>query len=134
MGGRAGRPDREQGGAAPRRADTIPIPRRGGTIIARPGRIRDATKPLDILQKDGPSFSVDGWKGEWQTWSFHVAFTAPEGLVLRQISYRDRGRERPIFYRASITEMVVPYADPTANRFWKGGMPAVVREPRAFLK
>jgi primary-amine oxidase len=29
------------------------------------------------------------------------------------------GSERPIIYRASVTDMIVPYADPTANHFWK---------------
>jgi primary-amine oxidase len=85
---------------------------------------RSPLKPLDIVQKDGPNFSVEGWKVQWQNWSFRVGFTAREGLVLHQISYRDGKRDRPIIYRASITEMVVPYADPTANHFWKSAFDA----------
>jgi len=85
---------------------------------------RSPLKPLDIVQKDGPNFSVEGWKVQWQNWSFRVGFTAREGLVLHQISYRDGTRDRPIIYRASITEMVVPYADPTANHFWKSAFDA----------
>ena len=71
------------------------------------------------MQPEGPSFSVDGWKVRWQNWSFRVGLTPREGLVLHQIAFRDGGRKRPIIYRASVTEMVVPYADPTANHFWK---------------
>jgi len=81
-------------------------------------------KPLDLVQKEGPSFKVEGWRISWQNWSFRVGFTAREGLVLHQIAYRDGGRERPIIYRASVTEMVVPYADPTANHFWKSAFDA----------
>ncbi len=33
-------------------------------------------------------------------------------------------RERPIIYRASVTDMIVPYADPTANHFWKSAFDA----------
>ena len=41
-----------------------------------------------------------------------MGFTAREGLVLHTVSYTDQGRERPLLYRASLSEMVVPYGDP----------------------
>ncbi len=90
---------------------------------------RTTVKRLDIIQKDGPSFKVDGWKVEWQNWSFRVGFSAREGLVLNQISMKDataknESKERPIVYRASLTEMVVPYSDPTTNNFWKNAFDA----------
>ncbi len=85
---------------------------------------RTDLKPLDLVQKEGPSFTVEGWKVAWQNWSFRIGFTAREGLILHQVAYRDGGRERPILYRASVTEMVVPYADPTANHFWKSAFDA----------
>ena len=105
--------------------DMVPIPKtkRNYNREAWPNT-RRSLKPLDIVQKDGPSFSVEGWKVQWQNWSFRLGFTAREGLVLHQISYRDGQRDRPIIYRASITEMVVPYADPTANHFWKSAFDA----------
>jgi primary-amine oxidase len=34
------------------------------------------------------------------------------------------GRLRPVVFRASVTEMVVPYADPTANHYWKSAFDA----------
>jgi len=85
---------------------------------------RTDLKPLDLVQNEGPSFTVEGWKVAWQNWSFRVGFTAREGLILHQVAYRDGARERPILYRASVTEMVVPYADPTANHFWKSAFDA----------
>jgi primary-amine oxidase len=98
----------------------IPIPKtkRNYQRAAYPSSRRDV-KPLDIVQPEGPSFKVDGWQVEWQNWSFRVGFTAREGVVVHQLGYRDGERLRPIIYRASVTEMVVPYADPTANHFWK---------------
>jgi primary-amine oxidase len=42
-----------------------------------------------------------------------------EGLTLHQISFRDGDRDRPIVYRASLAEMVVPYADPSPVRYWQ---------------
>ena len=41
-----------------------------------------------------------------------VGFNAREGLTIHDVRYTDRGKKRPILYRASLTEMVVPYGDP----------------------
>jgi primary-amine oxidase len=42
-------------------------------------------------------------------WDLRVGFNGREGLVLHQIGYTKNGKRRPIIYRASIAEMVVPY-------------------------
>src|SRR5262245_28434561 len=73
---------------------------------------RKDVKPIDITQPQGPSFTVEGRRVRWQNWSFVVGFNAREGLTLHDIRYRDGGKDRPILYRASLTEMVVPYGDP----------------------
>ncbi|QCK84568.1 primary-amine oxidase [Phreatobacter aquaticus] len=105
--------------------EIIPIPKKKRNYNRESlGTPRQDVRPLDIVQKEGPSFSVDGWKVDWQNWSFRLGFTPREGLVLHQLSYRDGGRDRPIIYRASVTEMVVPYADPTTNHFWKSAFDA----------
>ena len=69
---------------------------------------RDDVKPIEITQPDGPSFTVDGWKVQWQKWSMRIGFNPREGIVLHEITYTDRGETRPIVYRASLSEMVVP--------------------------
>ncbi len=73
---------------------------------------RSDIKPLDIKQPQGPSFQVDGRHVRWQKWSFVVGFNAREGLTLHHLRYNDGGKERSVLYRASLTEMVVPYGDP----------------------
>ncbi|MGL4322695.1 MAG: primary-amine oxidase [Beijerinckiaceae bacterium] len=105
--------------------DIVPIPKtkRNYNRESWPNTRKDL-KPLDLVQGEGPSFMVDGWQVKWQNWIFRVGFTPREGLVLHHLRYDDKGRERPIIYRASITEMVVPYADPTANNFWKSAFDA----------
>ena len=69
------------------------------------------SRPIEITQPDGPSFTVDGWKVQWQKWSMRVGFNPREGITLHEITYTDRGETRPIIYRASLSEMVVPYGD-----------------------
>jgi primary-amine oxidase len=83
-----------------------------------PDQRRDI-KPLEITQPDGPSFTVDGYQVTWQNWSFVIGFNAREGLTLHHLRYRDKGRDRSVLYRASLTEMVVPYGDPGPTQFRK---------------
>ncbi|MFD2215487.1 primary-amine oxidase [Metabacillus endolithicus] len=72
---------------------------------------RNDLKPLDIIQPEGPSFEIDGHNIKWQKWDIRFSFTPREGLVLHTVGYEDKGKTRPILYRAALSEMVVPYAD-----------------------
>lgn len=76
----------------------------------RPEPSRNTTKPLLVSQPEGPSFAIadDSNHVEWEKWSFHVGFNYREGLTLHDVRYDSR----PIFYRLSLAEMFVPYADP----------------------
>ena len=78
------------------------------------GGYRTDLKPINITQPEGVSFKVKGRVIEWQNWSVHVGFNYREGIVLNNISYFDKneGKLRPIFYRLSLAEMVVPYGNP----------------------
>ncbi len=81
--------------------------------------LRTDVQPLEIVQPEGPSFEVQGHQVRWQKWQFRLGFTPREGLVLYTIGYADQGRLRPILYRASLAEMVVPYGDPRPFHFRK---------------
>ncbi|KAG7090033.1 hypothetical protein E1B28_011653 [Marasmius oreades] len=70
---------------------------------------REGLKPLHIVQPEGVSFKVTGHELEWQNWKMHVAFSHREGVVLSTITYNDNGEVRPLIYRLSLAEMVVPY-------------------------
>ena len=98
----------------------VPLPPNDGNYAAEfVKEFRTDLKPLDIVQPEGPSFQVDGNDVSWQKWNFRVGFTSREGLVLHTISYEDQGRKRPIIYRASLTELTVPYGDPLPQNFRK---------------
>ena len=83
-----------------------------------PDQRRDI-KPLEITQPEGPSFTVDGYLVAWQNWKFVIGFNAREGLTLHHLRYRDGNEDRSILYRASLTEMVVPYGHPGGGHFRK---------------
>jgi primary-amine oxidase len=97
-----------------------PVPMAEHNYAARfQERWRTDLKPLEIVQPEGPSFTVEGNLVRWQKWQIRVGFTGREGLVLHEIAYDDDGRLRPILSRASLAEMVVPYGDPTAAHYRK---------------
>ncbi|KAF9235139.1 copper amine oxidase [Melanogaster broomeanus] len=73
---------------------------------------RDDVKPLHVVQPEGVSFKIDGHTLEWQKWKMHIAFTHREGIALSTVTYNDDGEIRPILYRLSLAEMVVPYGAP----------------------
>ena len=103
----------------------VPVPPESGNFdVAAAGELRADIAPLDITQPDGPGFTVDGRVVRWQRWQLHVGFTPREGLVLHRIGYEDGGRLRPIMHRASLSEMVVPYGDPSPTHYFKNAFDA----------
>ncbi|EXJ78186.1 hypothetical protein A1O3_09347 [Capronia epimyces CBS 606.96] len=65
-------------------------------------------KPLQIVQPEGPSFSITGRTVHWQKWTFQLGWTIREGPVLHDVRYDGRR----LFYRVAMSEMTVPYGDP----------------------
>ncbi|KAF2115588.1 copper amine oxidase [Lophiotrema nucula] len=74
--------------------------------------LRTDLKPLNVVQPEGASFSVtqEGTSNvlTWQKWNFRVGFNQREGMVLYDVRYDGR----PLFYRLSLSDMNIPYADP----------------------
>ncbi|VVJ16300.1 Monoamine oxidase [Amycolatopsis camponoti] len=99
----------------------VPVPRESGDYDdpAVHGPLRTTQKPIEITQPEGSSLHLDGNLLTWEKWSLRVGFDAREGLVLHQIGFDEGDGVRPIVHRASIAEMVVPYADPAPVRSWQ---------------
>ncbi|MEV6344191.1 primary-amine oxidase [Actinoplanes sp. NPDC051851] len=94
----------------------IPVSEEAGPLTTGAfGPDREGLKPLDVVQPEGPSFSVDGWKVEWQGWTFRVGFTHREGLVLYDLEFLGR----PVLKRAACNEMYVPYLDSNSTQYRK---------------
>ena len=102
-----------------------PIPPTSGSYYPEDnGPLRTDLRPLEITQPEGPSFTVEDNLIRWQKWSLRVGMDPLEGLVLWRVGYEDGGRVRPILYRASVSEMVVPYGDPGPMHAWKSAFDA----------
>ncbi|KAG0150116.1 hypothetical protein CROQUDRAFT_38837 [Cronartium quercuum f. sp. fusiforme G11] len=86
-----------------------------------PGHIEAGTYVKDALERaldekmiEEALKALNGNQLYWQNWKMHIGFNYREGLVLNTISYKDEGVYRPMFYRMSLVEMVVPYGSPEA--------------------
>ncbi|MEV1293617.1 primary-amine oxidase [Pseudonocardia sp. NPDC049635] len=95
----------------------VPVPATSGNFDdpAVQGPPLDSLRPIEITQPEGRSFTVEDGRVRWGKWDLRVGFNEREGLTLHQIAFDDR----PVCYRASVAEMVVPYADPAPVRFWQ---------------
>jgi primary-amine oxidase len=94
----------------------LPVPMREVNYEAQFfDKFRSRLKPLDIVQPEGPSFALDGHDVRWDKWSLTIGFNAREAITLHDISYDGR----PLFRRASLVEMVVPYGSPDAGHYRK---------------
>ncbi|HVM30880.1 MAG TPA: primary-amine oxidase [Candidatus Limnocylindrales bacterium] len=97
-----------------------PVPKQSGDFSPEDiGPARADLRPLEIIQPEGPSFVLDGHLLRWQKWEMRVGFHPVEGLVLHRVGYRDGERLRPLLYRAALSEMIVPYADPSISQWWR---------------
>jgi len=101
--------------------DITHVPTESGDYLdpAVRGPLRTSLKPIEIRQPEGASFSLDGDLLQWERWSLRVGFNGREGLTLHQMGFEDQGRIRPIINRASVSEMVVNYGDPTPTHAWQ---------------
>ncbi|KAH6623646.1 copper amine oxidase [Chaetomium tenue] len=75
--------------------------------------LRTDLKPLQVVQPEGASFTVENFSElgrliRWQKWDLKVGFNQREGMVLYDVHYDNK----PLFYRLSLSDMSIPYADP----------------------
>lgn len=94
---------------------------------------RTTMKPYQVVQPEGPSFTVKGHLIEWEKWRFRVGFNWREGktwlrrnrigtdnsfagLTLHDLFFNGKSA----FYRLSLSEMFVPYGDPRNPIYRKG--------------
>lgn len=76
-------------------------------------------KPLVVKQPSGSSFTLNGHEVRWDKWKLSYALHAREGLVIHQAGWMEGKTFRPILYRGSLAEMVVPYGDADPNHNWR---------------
>jgi primary-amine oxidase len=99
--------------------EIIPIPQTPGPYRENQTGANIKLRDLAIVQSEGASFSVEGWKVNWERWNLRVGFCQREGLVIHDVKFKDQDKERKIAHRLSIAELVIPYGDPSQGAYRK---------------
>lgn len=104
---------------------SVPVPADGSRYdSAAVGPQRAALPPIRIEQPGGAGFHVNGHEVTWDNWSFHFRVDPRVGLIVSLARYRDGERWRSVLYEASLSEMFVPYMDPSRPYYAFGFMDA----------
>ncbi len=81
-----------------------------------PGSIgprRAVPSPMRIDQPLGPGYKLDGNIIEWQNWRFHVRPDQRVGTIVSTVTYRSNDQARPVLYQGHLSELFIPYMDPS---------------------
>ena len=97
----------------------VPIP--GGNSELDPGStgVRDNAKPIVQIAPEGSNISVNGSMVQWQNWSFHLRWELREGVVVSLVHYQDGDRSRSVLYQGHLSEIFVPYQDPSEGWYYR---------------
>jgi primary-amine oxidase len=77
------------------------------------GPPRAVPSPMRVDQPLGPGYKLDGNVIEWQKWRFHVRADQRVGTIVSTVTYDDNGHARPVLYQGHLSEIFVPYMDPS---------------------
>jgi primary-amine oxidase len=104
--------------------EVVPVPQAPGRYDAASFPAARALAPLEIVQPSGAGFTVEDGLLAWGPWRLRLSMHPIEGLVLHDVRYVDGEWTRPVLYRASLAEMVVPYGSTSPNHWWKNAFDA----------
>ena len=85
------------------------------------GRVRES-RPVTQAAPQGSNVTFDQSFVRWENWSFHLRWDIRAGTVISLASYTDHGKTRPILYQGSLSEIFVPYQDPTVAWYFRNYM------------
>lgn len=80
--------------------------------------------PMRIDQPAGAAYTLEGNQVAWDSWRFHVRPDQRVGTVISLVRWVEEARERPILYEGSLSEIFVPYMDPSAGWYTRNFLDA----------
>jgi primary-amine oxidase len=83
--------------------------------------------PISMEQPAGPSFTVTkDHQVKWAGWDFHIKADARAGIIISGLGIIDpeTGKRREVMYKGLVSELFVPYMDPTDAWYFKTYMDA----------
>lgn len=92
----------------------VPLPK--GTVGYDRASVGTRSNPVNKIaysQPGGASFAIDGHVIRWQDWEMHYRVEQQNGLILSNVTFTNRGEKRSVLYQGSVSELFVPYMDPS---------------------
>ncbi|QDC10614.1 tyramine oxidase [Oceanicola sp. D3] len=87
--------------------------------VAERAPLRPETNPVTMTQEGGPNFTIEGSNISWDLFDFNLRTEKRAGLVLSNINVMDGDVKRPIIYQTHLSEVFVPYMDPSEGWYWR---------------
>ncbi|WP_019645778.1 copper amine oxidase [Novispirillum itersonii] len=87
--------------------------------IAARAPLRPKMNPATVQQPGGPNFRIDGSHLEWDIWRFNFRIDKRPGLVLSNLDVKDGNDWRSVIYQTHLSEVFVPYMDPSEGWYWR---------------
>lgn len=81
--------------------------------------LRPESNPAKLVQEGDPNFKITGSHVEWDIWRFNYRIDKRPGLVLSNLDVNDQGNWRSVIYQTHLSEVFVPYMDPTEGWYWR---------------
>lgn len=85
----------------------------------RLGELRPRGNPARLAQPGGANFEIDGSRIAWDMWRFRYRVDKRPGVVLSRIEANDGDAWRSVLYQAHLSEVFVPYMDPSEGWYWR---------------
>ena len=87
--------------------------------IAKRTELRKKMNPAKLHQKGAPNYTLKDGVLEWDIWRMRLRVEKRPGLVLSNIDVKDKKKWRSVMYQAHLSEVFVPYMDPSAGWYWR---------------
>ena len=87
--------------------------------VAARAPLRPESHPATLSQPGGANFTLDGSHLEWDIWRLNFRVDKRPGLVVSNIDVKDGDDWRSVIYQAHLSEVFVPYMDPSEGWYWR---------------
>jgi len=87
--------------------------------VAEREPLRPEMNPAKLSQPGGPNYKITGSHLEWDMWRMNFRVDKRPGLVVSNLDVKDGDTWRSVIYQSHLSEVFVPYMDPTEGWYWR---------------
>lgn len=103
--------------------EVLPIPKDGWGYteeeVAKRVPIRKNANPTKLVQTGKPNFTITDSEIVWDMWKFRFRTDKRPGMVISDVKVNDGKNWRDLIYQTHLSEVFVPYMDPSEGWYWR---------------